>query len=164
MELAMQKVYSPLSYEREFFTLSDGGTICIDWVLGADGVGVPKAEDKKSYPILVILAGLAGERDNVYNLDMIMTAKARGFKVVIIGYRGTSGMKLTSGKLYNLYCWEDIKEPLDDIYEKHAKTQNRKLHGYAVSMGGNILGHYMTRTGSESKLTSIATYGNIFDP
>jgi predicted alpha/beta-fold hydrolase len=51
-----------------------------------------------------------------------MEALRRGYKVLIVGYRGSSGMKLTSRKMYHLYAWEDLSEALEYVYEKHARV------------------------------------------
>ena len=158
----MQKIHSTVRYDREVFTMRDGGTIALDWIVGKDKRGRVDGELAES-SILVILAGLAGERDNGYNFDVIREGLRRGYKIVLISYRGTAGMKLTSGKMYNLMVWEDIKEPIDYIYEKYCQGNGRKIHAYAVSLGANVLGHYMINEQEKSKLTSVATFGNLFN-
>ena len=63
----------PFKYERELFTLSDGGTIAIDWVVDHEG-GIPIPGSSHNRPILVMFSGLAGGNDNLYFYSMIRDA------------------------------------------------------------------------------------------
>ena len=47
--------YLSIKYDRELFTLKDGGTLAIDWY---DGSPTPGDEDQR--PILVCISGLGG--------------------------------------------------------------------------------------------------------
>lgn len=38
---------------------------------------------------------------------------------MVINFRGTSGMPLTSPKLYWMSTWQDLKEPIDYIHDKY---------------------------------------------
>lgn len=119
MEVLLQKLgFSSVRYEREVFKMKDGGQVALDWVVDKEGKGKLTGEEKGNFPILIIIAGLSGETDNVYTLDVIEKAKQRGYKTLIVGYRGCAGLELTSDKLYSLYSWEDLEEVLDFVHEK----------------------------------------------
>ena len=57
------KMFNKIKFERELFTLSDGGTIALDWVIDHEG-GIPKKGHTR--PILCMFSGLAGGNDNLY--------------------------------------------------------------------------------------------------
>ncbi len=65
------KIRYPIKYKREMFTLSDGGTIAIDWVQDYEG-DFPK--EKSPRPILCLFAGISGGNDNLYLYSMIKQA------------------------------------------------------------------------------------------
>jgi predicted alpha/beta-fold hydrolase len=56
--------------DRELLKLRDGGTVALDWIEDQYG-GIPSQDDKRDFPILVIVSGLAGGKDNAYNVDII---------------------------------------------------------------------------------------------
>ncbi len=47
--------YLSIKYDRELFTLKDGGTLAIDWY-----DGIPTLGDEDQRPILVCISGLGG--------------------------------------------------------------------------------------------------------
>lgn len=48
-----------LTYEREMFILSDGGTIALDW-------GVKKPDPDQKRPIIVVMPGLTSTSKELY--------------------------------------------------------------------------------------------------
>ena len=96
------KLYYPIKYEREIFVLSDGGTIALDWTVDHEG-GLPTKGSSR--PILCLVSGLSGGNDNLYLYSMMKAAMQQGYKCVIINFRGTSGLKLTSSKIYWFNSW-----------------------------------------------------------
>lgn len=101
VEIILKLVY-PIKYEREIFTLSDGGTIALDWVIDHEG-GKPK--NLSSRPIVCLMSGLSGGNNNLYLYSFMKEATKMGYKCVIINYRGTAGVKITSKKLYWMSGW-----------------------------------------------------------
>ena len=65
------------------------------------------------------MTGLSGGNDKGFIYSMMRKATENGFKCVVINYRGTSGVRLTSSKFYSSASWKDFKEPLDYIYSKY---------------------------------------------
>jgi predicted alpha/beta-fold hydrolase len=112
VEIILKLVY-PLKYERELFKLKDGGTLGLDWVIDHEG-GKPRK--LSSRPIICLMSGLSGGNDNLYLYSFMKEAQKIGYKCVVVNYRGTAGVKITSDKLYWMSGWEDIKEPIDYIH------------------------------------------------
>ena len=71
-----------LDFERELFTLEDGGILAIDWFDGC-----PSALKIDSRPILVCIAGLAGTT-NVTYINHVVKELSREFKCVFVQWRG----------------------------------------------------------------------------
>jgi predicted alpha/beta-fold hydrolase len=68
-----------------------------------------------------------------------MQAEQHGYEAVVINYRGLAGMELATPKLYNSMAVNDVSEPMDFIFEKYCRKQNRPTFATGVSMGANIL-------------------------
>ncbi|CDW77448.1 embryogenesis-associated protein emb8-like [Stylonychia lemnae] len=161
-ELA-SKLMKPVKYERELFTLSDGGTIALDWIVDHEG-GLPKKHSQR--PVICMMSGLSGGNDNLYLISLVKEAMRLGYKCVIINYRGTSGVKLTSSKIYWMNQWEDVKEPIDYISQKYCRGEEylkRSLYGYGASLGGQFLSSYLIHEGQNSVLDGAITYGQPFN-
>jgi predicted alpha/beta-fold hydrolase len=157
----------PYRFERELFTLSDGGTIAIDWVIDHEG-GIP-VEGRSTRPILLMFSGLAGGNDNLYFYSMIKDAmnpkegSGQGYKCAIVNFRGAAGVPMTSPRLYWNNTWEDVQEPVDYISKKYCcdsvtGKKQRNLYAFSVSLGGAMLGNYLCKVGSKSPLDAAVIY------
>jgi predicted alpha/beta-fold hydrolase len=71
---------------------------------------------------------------------MIKSATLAGFKCVVVNFRGAAGVPLTSGKIYWMNIWQDIKEPVDYIHQRYPKS---RLYAYGVSLGASMLVNYL---------------------
>lgn len=151
-----------IKFQRELLTLSDGGTIALDWVIDQEG-GMPQKGLKR--PILCLFSGLAGGNDNLYIQSMVKEAmnaykrvdgSGQGYKCVIVNFRGAAGVPMTSPKLYWLNTWEDIQEPIEYIYDKYATDDSgikvRNMYAHSVSLGGSMLAKYLTKVGTDTPL------------
>ena len=158
------KISFPIRYEREFFNLSDGGTIAIDWAMDSEG-GIPKDNFKR--PILCCFAGIGGGNDNMYLYSMIKEARERGYKCCVVNFRGCAGVKLTSPHVYWLTTWKlDIQEPLEYIFKKYCSTKQKKtrnLYAYSVSLGAGMLTCYLIESGEKCVLSGALPYGLFFN-
>ena len=67
-----------IKYDRELFTLKDGGTLALDWYKG-----VPKPNDEDQRPILVCVSGLGGSTQASYIKNVIYEIN-RDFKCVFV--------------------------------------------------------------------------------
>ena len=159
------KFFYPLKFEREVFTLSDNGTIALDWALDCEG-GFPVKNSKR--PILCCISGLSGGNDSMYLASMIRAASRGGYKCVVVNFRGTSGMKLTSPMIYWQTTWRDIQEPIEYINDKYcgkvdAQYTKRNIYAYAVSLGSGMLAKYLVESGENCPLSGALNYGTFFN-
>ncbi|CDW78532.1 alpha beta hydrolase domain containing protein [Stylonychia lemnae] len=140
---------SQFKYEREIFKFKDGGIIAIDWI---DEISKPN--DKR--PILVVTPGLGGDFDTIYVVGTIYQALKQGYCPVIISLRGTSGLKLSNSILWCASSSNDIKEPLEYIYNKYClnekKEKVRQIFYFGISFSGNILAHYVGTKSQENTI------------
>jgi predicted alpha/beta-fold hydrolase len=98
---------------------------------------------------------------------MLKKAMENRYKCVIINFRGYSGVKLTSGKVFCSGLWEDYKEPVDFIFDKYCSgkegTNKRRIYGYGVSLGAAVLTLYLVSEGDKSPLSGAILYANPFN-
>jgi predicted alpha/beta-fold hydrolase len=98
---------------------------------------------------------------------MMIKASAHGYKCVIVNFRGTSGVKLTSPKFYGACNWLDIKEPFDHIFDTYCAGtplyNKRNMYGYGCSLGGHFLNLYLLKEGSKVRMSGAMVYCTNFD-
>lgn len=148
--------------EREFLKLRDGGTVAIDWVIDSFG-GKPKKDDNRNYPVLLIVSGLAGDKANCYNIDVINEAVARGYKIAMMCHRGSCGVRLTSPKFYDCTAVEDLEDVAAYVHKTYIEGTRRNLHGYGVSLGASLYTLYLVKFQERSVFKSVITLGNLYD-
>jgi len=156
VETIQKVITKPVKFELEVFTFADGGTAPLNWAIDERG-GKPSAEGD-GQDIMIFLAGLSGGADNLYTMDALMEARRRGFKCVVLGFRGTAGLELKTPKTYSAVSIDDVAEPIDYIYRTYCERQGKSLVGYAVSLGANIMGLYLERSGSACPLKGCVLY------
>jgi len=75
-------------------TLSDGGTILLDWFINpnveTDGKSTSDVNDiqfVRKNPLVVIIPGLTGSSANLYCISTVKEAQKNGYDAVIVNYR-----------------------------------------------------------------------------
>ena len=63
---------------------------------------------------MVCIAGLAGTTHVTY-INNVVKELGREFKCVFVQWRGSSGVPITTSKLYCMDVWTDIKEAINHI-------------------------------------------------
>lgn len=103
-------------------------------------------ETENTKPICVILHGLAGGSHEplIRNVAELITAE-KNWDAVVINSRGCCRTKVTSGKLFNAFATDDIKEVLVELRKTHP---NRPIYAVGFSFGAAMLGNLI---GSEDK-------------
>jgi predicted alpha/beta-fold hydrolase len=104
----------------------------------------------------------------MYLYSMIRAANQAGYKCVVVNFRGCSGVKLTSPKIYWKCNWTDVKEPIEYIHEKYCSGSNleylqRNLYAYAVSLGAGMLTKYLMKSGDKCVLNGALPYSVFYD-
>ncbi|KAJ2861734.1 hypothetical protein GGH94_004718 [Coemansia aciculifera] len=136
---------SDIVYDRELRTMSDNGTISLDWY--------PKRDTNPTGPIAVVMAGVGGSsyEYHIRCLVKALSGGGSGYRVVVMNHRGLGRTPLTSPKLYNLRDADDFHDTLQHI---HATYPQAPLVGVAFSMGALLLTKYMGEHGTSSLLSA----------
>lgn len=126
-------------FHREILILNDGGEVALDWLEVGCG---------DDAPIIVILPGLTGESQAEYIKCLVMQANCRGIRCVVFNNRGLGGVELKTPRLYCAANYDDLSEVINHVA---AKNPNAKLGATGISMGGLILGNYLSEHAVEAK-------------
>jgi predicted alpha/beta-fold hydrolase len=106
-------------HHRHVFTLSDGGTVMVSLKI-QDSAKIQDAPND----MLFIFPGVEGCDQSIYVHNFIEEAfNNRNYDVCVIGYRGTSGLKLTTPKVFNALCIEDIREPMEWVIHNYCSKK-----------------------------------------
>ena len=68
-----------------------------------------------------------------------------GFDVININYRGLAGAKLNTPRIYSAASVDDIKEPLESIYQRFCKNSQQKSFVLGFSLGASILANSLAK-------------------
>jgi uncharacterized protein len=82
----------------------------------------------------------------------VKEANKRGFDIAVISHRGMYGCKLSSPRLYHASSTIDLREPMNDIYQRFCKPYGRKLMAVGCSLGANRLACTLGEDGDECVL------------
>jgi predicted alpha/beta-fold hydrolase len=115
-----------VSYRRERWITPDGDFIDLDWTAAA-GTG--------SAPLLVLFHGLEGSSNSQYARGLMHAAVQRGWRGVVVHFRGCSG---EINRLPRAYHSGDSSE-IDWILRRLRAQHNGALFAAGVSLGGNAL-------------------------
>ncbi|KAL5202103.1 hypothetical protein ABZP36_013055 [Zizania latifolia] len=151
------------TYRRQLYTVRDGGTIALDWLLAsdceeADGVfcGVISRDD--STPLVVVIPGLTSDSTAAYVKHVVFSMASKGWNVVVSNHRGLGGISITSDCFYNAGWIEDIREVVNYLHQKYPQAP---LFAVGTSIGANILVKYL---GEEGEGTPVAGAVSICSP
>ncbi|MEL7371630.1 MAG: hydrolase [Myxococcota bacterium] len=118
----------PLATRRERFTLPDGDFLDLDWV---------EPEGAPSLTVL-ILHGLEGSIDSPYARGLLTAIRDRGWRGVLMHFRGCSGEPNRKPRAYHSGETEDATAVIAAL---HARVGPIAAVGY--SLGGNVLLKYL---------------------
>lgn len=105
-------------------------------------------------PLIIILPGLTGESQAEYIKCLVIAAKQIGIRTVVFNNRGLGGITLKTPRLYCAANCEDLLEVVNHVSELNP---NIKLGATGISMGGLILGNYLSEHSEQArKLLSAA--------
>ena len=123
-----------VDYRRERWDTPDDDFIDLDWTEGQDsGLRIEGCGEER--PLLVLFHGLEGSSRSHYARALMHAAVARGWRGVVVHFRGCSG-ELT--RLPRAYHSGDSAE-LDWILRRLQQQHGAPLHAAGVSLGGNAL-------------------------
>ncbi|KAM0863076.1 hypothetical protein ACQ4PT_044840 [Festuca glaucescens] len=152
------------TYRRQLYTVRDGGTIALDWLLASDcevpddGSSDGTVPDDDSTPIVIVVPGLTSDSTAAYVKHLVFSMASEGWNVVVGNHRGLGGISITSDCFYNGGWTEDIREVVNYLHQKYPEAP---LFTVGASLGANILVKYL---GEEGENTPVAGAASICSP
>ena len=140
--------------EEEVFELSDGGRILLSFKFHRDKEGRRTHSD-----VLFCFTGQVGCNQSLYVKNIVKeAAEKRDFDVVVVSWRGRSGVSLVTPKLHNAQSVEDIIEPITHLCKNRfgiSRKENSPRRAYAIgcSMGAMVLANALGTQGDDSLLS-----------
>ncbi|NTV94533.1 MAG: hydrolase [Thiobacillus sp.] len=123
-----------VAYRRERWELPDGDFIDLDWLDGPAGA-----------PLVVLFHGLEGNSDSHYARFLMAALKRRGWRGVVVHFRGCSGEINRLPRAYHSGDSAEIEAVLGHL---HAGNGGAPLHAVGVSLGGNALLKWLGERGA----------------
>ena len=141
-----------VSYRRERWELPDGDFVDVDW---AESTNTKKnspanlpANLPPDLPIVVLFHGLEGNSQSGYAKSLMATVKAKGWRGVVIHFRGCSGEPNRLPRVYYAGDTPEIQLLLSRVRE-HAPQA--PIYATGVSLGANALLKWLGESGEEAK-------------
>ncbi|XP_042419443.1 embryogenesis-associated protein EMB8-like isoform X1 [Zingiber officinale] len=152
-----------LLYSRKLFSVHDGETVALDWLLTSDVIGgpsftdIPISKDDRT-PIAVVVPGLTSDSFSPYLRHCAYSIAKHGWHVVVSNHRGLGGISITSDCFYNAGWTEDLREVINYLHQEYPKAP---IFAVGTSIGANILVKYL---GEEGENTPLAGATSICSP
>ncbi|ONK73606.1 uncharacterized protein A4U43_C04F33380 [Asparagus officinalis] len=98
-------------YRRQLYTVHDGGTIALDWLLASDVAGGPYETGRvlskdDSTPLVIVVPGLTSDSASPYMKHLVHSFAKQGWNVVVGNHRGLGGVSLTIGSRLHSFLAE----------------------------------------------------------
>ncbi len=122
---------------RERLELPDGDFIDLDWT------------EKSSGPIVVVLHGLEGSSDSPYARGLLQAVERRGWRGVVMHFRGCSGEPNRLARSYHSGDTDDLDFLAATLRRREPHTP---LATVGFSLGGNVLLKWLGKAGSVTPL------------
>ncbi|XP_066310301.1 embryogenesis-associated protein EMB8-like isoform X1 [Miscanthus floridulus] len=146
------------TYKRQLYTVRDGGTIALDWLLASDlEVADGFISKDASTPLVVVVPGLTSDSAAAYAKHLVYSMASKGWNVVVCNHRGLGGVSITSDCFYNGGWTEDVREVIKYLHDRYPKTP---LFCIGTSIGANIVVKYL----GEGENTPVAGAVSICSP
>ncbi|KAG0540335.1 hypothetical protein BDA96_03G399900 [Sorghum bicolor] len=147
------------TYKRQLYTVPDGGTIALDWLLASDlEVADGFISEDASTPLIVVVPGLTSDSSAAYAKHLVYSMASKGWNVVVSNHRGLGGVSITSDCFYNHGWTEDVREVIKYLHHRYPKNP---LFCIGTSIGANIVVKYL---GEEGENTPLAGAVSICSP
>ncbi|KAJ1722089.1 hypothetical protein LPJ53_003458 [Coemansia erecta] len=138
-------------FTREYYRLSDGGTVALDWAL---------CDNHSERPIVTILSGVTGTSCDFYVRRCYNEFVKMQYSVLVVHSRGCGGSKLTTPLPFHCGLTTDYREIINAIHERLPKCP---LLGLSFSLGANIMAKYIGEEGERCPLVAGIIVGNPYD-
>jgi predicted alpha/beta-fold hydrolase len=134
---------SMMTYRRERWETPDGDFIDLDWMDGNTPLS-----DKQETPLFVLFHGLEGDSKSHYSLSFMQAVQARGYKGVVVHFRGCSGEINRLPRAYHSGDSTEIDWVLRRLKQSRPKTP---LMAAGISLGGNALLKWLGEQGESAR-------------
>lgn len=125
-----------MDYRRERWELPDGDFLDLDWMDAAADA-----------PLVVLFHGLEGNSRGFYALALMHAVRQRGWRGVVVNFRGCSG---EPNRLPRAYFAGDSAE-IDYVLKRlHLKNGHAAVYAAGVSLGGNALLKWLGEMGENA--------------
>ncbi|KAK3082633.1 hypothetical protein FSP39_000882 [Pinctada imbricata] len=141
-----------VTFEREYLQLNDKGIVALDWCKNS------KSSIKRNSPILIVFPGIYGEDYNIRHT--CLAAKSKGFRSVVINYRGHGNSYLATTKLNSFGDPQDVRQCILYIKQKFPKSQ---ITAVAIGTGSAVLFSYLGEFGSSCRIRVASLISPIYD-
>ncbi|XP_025806157.1 phospholipase ABHD3-like isoform X3 [Panicum hallii] len=135
------------TYRRQLYTVRDGGTIALDWLLASDLEAADADSCDESIRFLL-----------QYVKHLVFSMASKGWNVVVSNHRGLGGISITSDCFYNAGWTEDMREVVNFLHQEYPEAP---LFTVGTSIGANIVVKYL---GEEGESTPVVGAASICSP
>lgn len=123
---------------RERLELPDGDFIDLDWTATND-----------DGPIVIVLHGLEGSSGSPYARGILKAIEARGWRGVVMHFRGCSGEPNRLPRSYHSGDTGDLVHLVETLRRREPRTP---LATVGYSLGGNVLLKWLGKSGEQARL------------
>jgi uncharacterized protein len=117
-----------INYRRERWELDDGDFIDADWI--------DTETSDSNTPVVVLFHGLEGNSQSQYATALMSSVKSKGWRGVVIHFRGCSGEPNRLPRAYYAGDTDEIERLLSRV---RASALQAPIYAVGVSLGGNAL-------------------------
>ncbi|XP_064992515.1 uncharacterized protein LOC135629256 isoform X1 [Musa acuminata AAA Group] len=154
-----------VTYRRQLFSVRDGGTIALDWLLASDVAGGYSNMDKviskdDTAPLVIVIPGLTSDSASPYVKHLTYVMAKQGWNVVVSNHRGLAGISITSDCFYNAGWTEDVREVINHLHQEYPKAH---IFAVGTSVGANILVKYLGEDEDNTPVTGAASICSPWD-
>jgi predicted alpha/beta-fold hydrolase len=128
---------------RERLELPDGDFIDLDWLTPVEPSG----------PLVVILHGLEGSSDSQYARGLLAAIGKRGWRAVVMHFRGCSGEPNRLARSYHSGETGDLTHVISAL---RARSRHAPLGVVGYSLGGNVLLKWLGESGATTIDAAVA--------
>ena len=130
-----------VTYKRERWELPDGDFVDVDW---AEPENI-----KINTPVVALFHGLEGNSNSNYAKALMGAIKTKGWRGVVIHFRGCSGEPNRLPRAYYAGDTPEIQLLLSTLRQRRPEAP---IYAVGVSLGGNALLKWLGESGAQAQL------------
>ncbi|XP_075536855.1 protein ABHD1-like [Dermacentor variabilis] len=134
----MQRFMPLLPLRRQVLTLSDGGTVALDWI-----------NEHYPPPVVLFLTGLSSDSQVYYLRTLVPMVAQMRCPCVVLNNRGQGGLPLNNYRLVSALSTGDLAEVVAAV---RRRFQGSVVLAVGYSMGGMLLSHYLLQAGDAAQI------------